>query len=150
MMQEKQGLRIFDGDGQAVDLQELLAAVTREKKRVLVNDALGLLVDVSDLRYFTNTLDADSGRLRRAKINRIAKAKAPIHYFAVNMPGQDTVTEEDITLFIQEPRGTTKLVLTEGSAKQIDKDGTGRLRITLLTREQLAIVNDVDDLVFEL
>src|SRR5207248_1566591 len=140
--QETMGLRIFNSTGQPVNMGELLTEAARERRRVLVNDALGLLVDVSDMGYFTHALDPDTGRMRKAKINRIAKAKAPVSYWAVNMPDQRTVTQEDITLFIQEPRGTTKLVQAEGSTKQIHTDSTtGRLSITMLTPEQLALVN---------
>ena len=147
-MQEKLGLRIIDSGSQPVNLNDLLAQIVRERRRVLVNDALGLLVDVSDMGLFTCAVDPDNGRLRRAKITRIAKAKAPISYWAVNMADQATVTEEDITLFIQEPRGTTKLVHAEGQTKQIHTDSsTGRLSITMLSPEQLSLIGGLDELI---
>lgn len=147
-MQMKLGLRIIDVGGQPVDLNDVLTRATRDRQRVLVNDALGLLVDVSDMGLFTCAVDPENGRLRRAKITRIAKAKAPVNYWAVNMPDQTTVTEEDITLFIQEQRGTTKLIHADGQTRQLHTDSsTGRLSITMLSPEQLALIGGLDELI---
>jgi len=107
----KSGVTVYDKSGERCDLDDVIAEVSKMPGRVLVDDEIGVSVDVAGLGYQTESMDFEHGRLRRADVSVLHKRKQPAKILRITLEdGVALEVAEDTLLHVRDKDGNIRHV----------------------------------------
>lgn len=107
----KAGITIYDESGVRRDLDEVMLEVMKMPGRVLVDDDIGISVDLAGLGYQTNSMDFKQNRLKKADVSVLHKRKRPARVLRITVEsGVALEVAEDTLLHVRDEDGSIRHV----------------------------------------
>ena len=107
----KRGVTVYDKSGLHCDLDSIIEEVSKLPGRLLVDDEVGVSVDVAGLGYQTESMDFEHGRLKRADVSVLHKRKQPAKILRITVEdGIALEVAEDTLLHVRDEDGNIRHV----------------------------------------
>ena len=104
------GVLLYDKDGNRINVEELVNRVKMNEERVLVDDEKTLILDLTGLEIYTDSLNFKTGKKNRTLVTRLSTTK--ISQEILRMEIGDTVIDctKDTIFFVKGKDGTIKQI----------------------------------------
>ncbi len=112
---------IYDKDGNIHKISDLVDNLKNDKNRVLVDDEVGISIDVSDLEYYVYSYDLEKKENKKAKISTLHHRKKKAQILRVTLGSGVAVDVSEDTLFhVKGADGQLKYVRADKLKKGMD------------------------------
>lgn len=93
---------MYGRHGNRIDVEELVSRIKEDKARVLIDDDKTLILDLTGLHIYTDSLDFESGKKGRKPVTRLCRTKISQEILRITTQG-GTVIEctKDTILFVR-------------------------------------------------
>jgi len=123
---------IYDKDGNIHKISDLVNRLKSDKDRVLVDDDIGISIDIADLEFYVYSYDLEKKENKKAKISTLHHRKKKANILRITLGNGVAVDVSEDTLFhVKDTDGQLKYVradqLKEGMdvLTGINENGTG-------------------------
>jgi intein/homing endonuclease len=107
----KEGLLLYDKNGNRLDIEELVNRVKADKDRVLVDDEKTLILDLTGLDIYTDSLNFETGKKGRTTVTRLCSTKISQKILRLETySGAVIECTKDTILFVRGKDGTIKQI----------------------------------------
>ena len=105
------GVTIYDKDGNIHKIGDLVDKLKKEPERVLVDDEIGISIDISDLEYYVYSYDLTTKMNKKAKISTLHHRKKKAQILRITLSSGIAVDVSEDTLFhVKDKNGDLKYV----------------------------------------
>ena len=112
---------IYDKDGNIHKINDLVDNLKNDKDRVLVDDEVGISIDISDLEYYVYSYDLEKKENKKAKISTLHHRKKKAQILRVTLGNGVAVDVSEDTLFhVKDADGQLKYVRADKLKKGMD------------------------------
>jgi intein/homing endonuclease len=102
---------IYDKDGKIYKISDLVNKLKQENERVLVDDEIGISIDISDLEYYVYSYDLTTKKNKKAKIATLHHRKKKAQILRITLSSGIAVDVSEDTLFhVKDKNGDLKYV----------------------------------------
>lgn len=117
----KNGVTIYDKDGNIHNIAELVDNLKADKERVLIDDDIGISIDISDLEYYVYSFDLTEQKITRAKISTLHHRKKKIKILRITLSSGTAVDVSEDTIFhVKDKNGDIKYVRADNLKEGMD------------------------------
>ena len=95
----KSGVTIYDKDDNIHNIDELVDKLKTDKDRILVDDEIGISIDISDLEYYVYSFDLTEQKNKKAKISTLHHRKKKVQILRITLSSGMAVDVSDDTIF---------------------------------------------------
>ena len=107
----KEGLLLYDKNGNRLDVEELINRVKADKDRVLIDDEKTLVLDLTGLDIYTDSLNFETGKKHRTSVTRLYSTKVSQEILRIETHGGAVIEcTKDTILFVRGKGGTIKQI----------------------------------------
>lgn len=90
---------IYDKDGNIHQIGELVSRLKKEKERILIDDDVGISIDISDLEFYVYSYDINKRESKKAKISTLHHRKKKVKILKITLGNGTAVKVSEDTLF---------------------------------------------------
>jgi len=102
---------IYDKDGNIHKISEIINELKHQDERILVDDEIGISIDVSDLEYYVYSYDLETKINKKAKISTLHHRKRKSKILRITLASDTSVDVSEDTLFhVKDKKGELKYV----------------------------------------
>ena len=117
----KSGVTIYDKDGNIYNIAELVDGLKADKERILVDDDIGISIDISDLEYYVYSFDLTEQKNTRAKISTLHHRKKKAKILRITLSSGTAVDVSEDTIFhVKDKNGDIKYVRADKLKEGMD------------------------------
>lgn len=105
---------IYDKDGNIHKISDLVNKLKQEPKRVLIDDEVGISIDISDFDYYVYSFDIEKNENKKSKISTLHHRKKKAQILRITLESGVAVDVSEDTLFhVKDADGQLKYVRAE-------------------------------------
>lgn len=102
---------IYDKDGNIHKISDIVSELKQQSERILVDDEIGISIDVSDLEYYVYSYDLTAQKNIKAKISTLHHRKRKSKILRITLASSVAVdVSEDTLLHVKDKKGDLKYV----------------------------------------
>jgi len=117
----KSGVTIYDKDGNIYNIAELVDGLKADKERILVDDDIGISIDITDLEYYVYSLDLTEQKNTSAKISTLHHRKKKAKILRITLSSGTAVDVSEDTIFhVKDKNGDIKYVRADKLKEGMD------------------------------
>ena len=117
----KNGVTIYDKDGNIYNIAELVDKLKKDKDRILIDDELGISIDISDLEYYVYSFDLTEQKMKKAKISTLHHRKKKANILRITLANGTAVDVSEDTIFhVKDKDGNIKYVRADKLKQGMD------------------------------
>ncbi len=117
----KNAINLYDKDDNRVDIESVVDELKQDPERVLIDDDISTIIDVSDLGYYTFSLDMKTQKKVRGKVTNLHHRKKQVSVLRINTDsGAYFEVSEDTLIHIQDTDGTIRHIRADKLKKGME------------------------------
>lgn len=121
----REGVAIYDKDGNIHDIEDLVVELSKkDKERILIDDDIGISIDVSDLEYYVYSLNQETEKTEKKKISTLHKRKKQAKILRITTETMQIEVSEDTILHIRDKDGSIKHIRADKLKEGMEILGT--------------------------
>lgn len=102
---------IYDKDDNIYNIAELVDKLKEDKDRILIDDDLGISIDISDLEYYVYSFDLTEQKMKKAIISTLHHRKKKANILRITLANGTSVDVSEDTIFhVKDKDGNIKYV----------------------------------------
>ena len=117
----KSGVTIYDKDDNIHNIAELVDKLNNDKERILVDDDIGISIDISDLDYYVYSFNLTEQKTKKAKISTLHHRKKKANILRITLASGTAVDVSENTIFhVKDKNGDIKYVRADKLKEGMD------------------------------